>query len=156
MVGKPLSVVPKKDHIIYLSQVCLGEAAGDDQGAVCVETGEQKIVLGNLSSEKIPQMPVDLVFKNEFVLAHNIKNKKSNSDDMYDSSERENSEFAEYFRDFHNLREIRKERNIPGKNDKSSDDHLNRFWQYGILKRDQSAGSHDSFFMDDGDEDANM
>lgn len=29
---------------------------------------------------------------------------ESNSDDMYDSSERENSEFAEYFGDFHNVR----------------------------------------------------
>lgn len=54
------------------------------------------------------------------------------------------------------LREIRKERNSPGKKDKSSDDHSNRFWQYGIFKGDQSARSHDSFFMDDGDEDANM
>lgn len=61
--------------LLIALKVCLGEAAGDDQGAVCVKIGEQKIVLGNLSSEKIPQMRVDLVFKNEFVLAHNMKNK---------------------------------------------------------------------------------
>ena len=54
------------------------------------------------------------------------------------------------------LREIRKERNIPGKKDEPSDNHLNRFQQYGFFMGDQSAGSHDSFFMDDGDEDANM
>jgi nucleophosmin 1 len=39
-----------------------------------VNFDDQKLVLGTLSHEKIPQIPFDLVFEKDFELSHNLKN----------------------------------------------------------------------------------
>ncbi|MCE3050822.1 hypothetical protein HAX54_048248 [Datura stramonium] len=51
--GQPLSVQPGDDMILHLSQ---------------------KLVLGTLSSDKLPQQQFDLVFDRDFELSHNWKN----------------------------------------------------------------------------------
>ncbi|CAN6557138.1 unnamed protein product [Malus baccata var. baccata] len=72
--GEPLKVVPDESSVIHLSQATLGELKkGGDQCVIHVKVGNQKLVLANLSSDKIPQIPFDLVFDKEFELSHNLK-----------------------------------------------------------------------------------
>ncbi|KAM0999963.1 hypothetical protein ACFX2A_006765 [Malus domestica] len=72
--GAPLKVVPEESSVIHLSQATLGELKkGGDQCVIHVKVGNQKLVLANLSSDKIPQIPFDLVFDKEFELSHNLK-----------------------------------------------------------------------------------
>ena len=49
----------EKAYTFIVLQVCLGKGNGGDQGAIYVKVGEQKTVLGYLSSEKMLQMPLD-------------------------------------------------------------------------------------------------
>lgn len=75
--GVSQKVQPDENKIIHISQVALGEAKkdkGSDNVPVFVKCGDQKIVLGSLSSEKFPQVACDLVFDHEFELSHNFKN----------------------------------------------------------------------------------
>ena len=56
-------------------QAALGEVK--DKGepvTLYVKFGNQKLVLGTLSSEKFPQISYDLIFEKEFELSHNWKN----------------------------------------------------------------------------------
>ncbi|TQE13273.1 hypothetical protein C1H46_001080 [Malus baccata] len=72
--GEPLKVAPEESSVIHLSQATLGELKkGGDQCVIHVKVGNQKLVLANLSSDKIPQIPFDLVFDKEFELSHNLK-----------------------------------------------------------------------------------
>ncbi|KAB2606584.1 histone deacetylase HDT1-like [Pyrus ussuriensis x Pyrus communis] len=72
--GEPLKVVPEESSVIHLSQATLGELKkGGDQCVIHVKVGNQKLVLANLSSDKMPQIPFDLVFEKEFELSHNLK-----------------------------------------------------------------------------------
>ncbi|KAM1720590.1 hypothetical protein ACFX12_022232 [Malus domestica] len=72
--GEPLKVVPEESYVIHLSQATLGELKkGGDQCVIHVKVGDQKLVLANLSSDKMPQIPFDLVFDKEFELSHNLK-----------------------------------------------------------------------------------
>ncbi|XP_070675667.1 histone deacetylase HDT1-like [Malus domestica] len=72
--GEPLKVVPEESYVIHLSQATLGELKkGGDQCVIHVKVGNQKLVLANLSSDKMPQIPFDLVFDKEFELSHNLK-----------------------------------------------------------------------------------
>ncbi|XP_022144751.1 histone deacetylase HDT1 [Momordica charantia] len=75
-VGEPLLVSPGEEKILHLSQACLGESRGKGSEPVFlyVKVGNQKLVLGTLSSEKFPQVSFDLVFDKEFELSHNWKN----------------------------------------------------------------------------------
>ncbi|KAA0043925.1 histone deacetylase HDT1 [Cucumis melo var. makuwa] len=75
-VGEPLLVSPGEEKILHLSQACLGESKskGSEQVFLYVKVGNQKLVLGTLSSEKFPQVSFDLVFDKEFELSHNWKN----------------------------------------------------------------------------------
>lgn len=51
----------------------LEEVTEGDGGAVYVKVGEKTIVLGNLSSENVPHMALDLVFKQVFELSHEME-----------------------------------------------------------------------------------
>lgn len=75
--GESLKVDPGEDKIIHLSNACLGDvtkAKGGEPVALHVKFGNQKLVLGTLSSDKFPQISYDLVFEKEFELSHNWKN----------------------------------------------------------------------------------
>ncbi|XXG76754.1 hypothetical protein AAC387_Pa08g1043 [Persea americana] len=59
-----------------ISQAILGEVKkekGSDSIPLSVKVGDQKIVIGIISSEKCPHMSLDLVFEKEFELSHNWK-----------------------------------------------------------------------------------
>ncbi|KHN18728.1 Histone deacetylase HDT1 [Glycine soja] len=74
--GESLKVDPGDDKIIHLSNACLGDVTKDKEGlpvALYVKFGNQKLVLGTLSSEAFPQISYDLVFEKEFELSHNWK-----------------------------------------------------------------------------------
>ncbi|MCI07148.1 histone deacetylase HDT1, partial [Trifolium medium] len=74
--GESLKVEPEDDKIIHLSAACLGEVNKDKGGepvSLYVKIDNQKLQLGTLSSEKIPQISFDLVFEKEFELSHNWK-----------------------------------------------------------------------------------
>lgn len=58
-------------------QACLGEIKkekGSEHVLLFAKVGDQKFVLGTLSSEKFPQISFDLLFEKEFELSHNWKN----------------------------------------------------------------------------------
>ncbi|OMO82052.1 histone deacetylase HDT1-like protein [Corchorus capsularis] len=66
--------------IVHLSQVALGEVTGDNKkekgNEVCVyiKVKDSKFVIGTLSHEKFPHIPLDLVLDDKFQLSHNWKN----------------------------------------------------------------------------------
>ncbi|KAL2345175.1 hypothetical protein Fmac_006460 [Flemingia macrophylla] len=75
--GESLKVNPGDDKIVHLSNACLGDVTKDKGGepvALYVKFGNQKLVLGTLSSDKFPQISYDLIFEKEFELSHNWKN----------------------------------------------------------------------------------
>ncbi|RDX67843.1 Histone deacetylase HDT3, partial [Mucuna pruriens] len=75
--GESLKVDPGDDKIIHLSNACLGDVTKDKGGepvALYVKFGNQKLVLGTLSSDRFPQISYDLIFEKEFELSHNWKN----------------------------------------------------------------------------------
>lgn len=72
-VGEPLLVSPGEEKILHLSQACLGESKSKEQVFLYVKVGNQKLVLGTLSSEKFPQASFDLVFDKDFELSHSGK-----------------------------------------------------------------------------------
>lgn len=58
-------------------QACLGEVnkeKGSEPVSLYVKFGDQKLVIGTLSSEKFPQISYDLIFEKEFELSHSWKN----------------------------------------------------------------------------------
>ncbi|CAK9168069.1 unnamed protein product [Ilex paraguariensis] len=75
--GQPLSVKPGEGMILHLSQASLGEVKGtkgNDSVYLFVNVDGKKIVLGTLSSEKLPQQQFDLVFDRDFELSHSWAN----------------------------------------------------------------------------------
>lgn len=57
-------------------QASLGESKnskGNEFVPLHVKLGDQKLVLGTLSTENFPQLSLDLVFEKEFELSHNWK-----------------------------------------------------------------------------------
>ncbi|CAK9323095.1 unnamed protein product [Citrullus colocynthis] len=84
-VGEPLLVRPGEEKILHLSQACLGESKskGSEQVFLYVKVGNQKLVLGTLSSEKFPQVSFDLLFDKEFELSHNWKNGNTDSEEDF-------------------------------------------------------------------------
>lgn len=75
--GQPLSVQPGDDMILHLSQASLGDAKkdkGSETVCLSVTIDGKKLVLGTLSSDKLPQQQFDLVFDRDFELSHNWKN----------------------------------------------------------------------------------
>ncbi|KAH0755064.1 hypothetical protein KY290_025334 [Solanum tuberosum] len=73
--GEPLTVQPGDGMVLHLSQASLGELKKDKSESVClsVNIDGKKLVLGTLSSEKVPQQQFDLVFDRDFELSHNLK-----------------------------------------------------------------------------------
>lgn len=50
------------------------KAKGGESVALNVKFGNQKLVLGTLSTAKFPQISYDLIFEKEFELSHSWKN----------------------------------------------------------------------------------
>lgn len=77
-VGETIKIDPY-DHeaaAIHISQVALGEAKKDKPNepvVIYLKVGEQKLVLGTLNRDKIPQISLDIVLEKEFELSHNSK-----------------------------------------------------------------------------------
>ncbi|XP_004494142.1 histone deacetylase HDT1 [Cicer arietinum] len=74
--GESLKVDPGDDKLVHLSTACLGDVRkdkGSEPVSLYVKIGDQKLVLGTLSSEKFPQISYDLIFEKEFELSHNWK-----------------------------------------------------------------------------------
>ncbi|CAN4118273.1 unnamed protein product [Withania somnifera] len=75
--GEPLSVQPGDDMILHLSQASLGEVKkdkGSEPVCLSLTIDGKKLVLGTLSSDKLPQQQFDLVFDRDFEIYHNWKN----------------------------------------------------------------------------------
>ncbi|XP_039066136.1 histone deacetylase HDT1-like isoform X2 [Hibiscus syriacus] len=67
-------------RILHLSQVALGEVTGDkkkEKGdeSICIylKFKNEKFLIGTLSQEKFPQIPLDLVLHDQFELSHTWK-----------------------------------------------------------------------------------
>ncbi|WJX18428.1 hypothetical protein P8452_08224 [Trifolium repens] len=96
--GETLKVDPNEfEACIHLSQAALGESKkdkGNDSVVLFVKVGEQKLVLGTLLKDKIPQISLELVLDKEFELSHNSKTASvhlscTSEDDYIDSDEEE-------------------------------------------------------------------
>ncbi|XLR27294.1 hypothetical protein HN51_040548 [Arachis hypogaea] len=74
--GESLEVDPGYGKMIHLSMACLGEVKKDkgEPVTVYVKFGDQRLVIGTLTSENFPQISYDLIFEKEFELSHNWKN----------------------------------------------------------------------------------
>ncbi|RYR23384.1 hypothetical protein HN51_033833 [Arachis hypogaea] len=70
---------------IHISQVALGEASKNEKSkepvVVYLKVGVQKLVLGTLNREEIPQIPLDLVLDQEAELSHTCKSAKSDEEE---------------------------------------------------------------------------
>ncbi|GAB4824762.1 hypothetical protein Ancab_007626 [Ancistrocladus abbreviatus] len=72
---KPVKVQPDIGQVVHLSQATLGELKkGGEPVVLSVRVGEQKLVIGILAADNLPQLSFDLVFEREFELSHNWKN----------------------------------------------------------------------------------
>ncbi|PHT70699.1 Histone deacetylase HDT1 [Capsicum annuum] len=81
--GQPLSVQPGDDMILHLSQASLGEVKrdkGSEPVCLFVTIDGKKLVLGTLSTDKLPQQQFDLIFDRDFELSHNWKNGRSDEE----------------------------------------------------------------------------
>ncbi|KEH38944.1 histone deacetylase 2a, putative [Medicago truncatula] len=77
-VGETIKIDPYdlEAAAIHISQVALGEAKKDkpnESVVIYLKVGEQKLVLGTLTKDKIPQISLDIVLEKEFELSHNSK-----------------------------------------------------------------------------------
>ncbi|KAE9587987.1 putative histone deacetylase [Lupinus albus] len=76
-VGEVVKVDPEEiEAYVHLSQAALGESKKDKANEPVVlhlKVGDQKIVLGTLSRDKIPQTTLDVVLDKEFELSHSSK-----------------------------------------------------------------------------------
>ncbi|XP_019458892.1 PREDICTED: histone deacetylase HDT1-like [Lupinus angustifolius] len=76
-VGEVVKVDPEEiEAYVHLSQAALGESKKDKANEPVVlhlKVGEQKIVLGTLSRDKIPQTTLEVVLDKEFELSHSSK-----------------------------------------------------------------------------------
>ncbi|KAK8563442.1 hypothetical protein V6N13_007609 [Hibiscus sabdariffa] len=77
--GENLKVELENDgtRVLHLSQVALGEVTGDKKKEnICIylHFKNDKFLIGTLSQEKFPQIPLDLVMHDKFELSHTWKN----------------------------------------------------------------------------------
>ncbi|XP_077235876.1 histone deacetylase HDT1-like [Tasmannia lanceolata] len=75
--GEPLKCEPGFDKYLHLSQASLGDSKKERTSEpirLYVKVGDQKLVLGTLSSETCAQISFDLVFEKDFELSHSWKN----------------------------------------------------------------------------------
>ncbi|GMI79958.1 HISTONE DEACETYLASE 3, histone deacetylase 2C [Hibiscus trionum] len=81
--GQNFKVELKNDgsRILHLSQVALGEVTGDNKKGkgngliyIYLKFKNDSFVIGTLSQEKFPQIPLDLVLTDTFELSHSWKN----------------------------------------------------------------------------------
>ncbi|CAM6084829.1 unnamed protein product [Calypogeia fissa] len=70
--GKPQVIQPGDDTYVHVSQAALGPSKDgkSERVVVRVESGGKKFVLGTLSTGKVDQMTLDLIFDREFKLSH--------------------------------------------------------------------------------------
>ncbi|KEH38942.1 histone deacetylase 2a, putative [Medicago truncatula] len=86
-VGETIKIDPYdlEAAAIHISQVALGEAKKDkpnESVVIYLKVGEQKLVLGTLTKDKIPQISLDIVLEKEFELSHNSKAANSEDEDI--------------------------------------------------------------------------
>ncbi|KAJ8641295.1 hypothetical protein MRB53_017989 [Persea americana] len=97
--GQPIKCDPATDgKLLHLSQASLGEVKkdkGSDFVPLSVKVGDQKIVIGILSSEKCTHMSLDLVFEKEFELSHNWKHGSVYFCGYYTTIGEEDEEFSD-------------------------------------------------------------
>ncbi|KAF1859526.1 hypothetical protein Lal_00010110 [Lupinus albus] len=83
-VGETVKVDPEEiEAYVHLSQAALGESKKDKANEPVIlhlKVGEQKLVLGTLSRDKIPQASLDVVLDKEFELSHSSKSSNSDED----------------------------------------------------------------------------
>ncbi|XP_019448042.1 PREDICTED: histone deacetylase HDT1-like isoform X2 [Lupinus angustifolius] len=76
-VGETVKIDPEEiEAYVHLSQAALGESKKDKANEpvfLHLKVGEQKLVLGTLSRDKIPQASLDVVLDTEFELSHSSK-----------------------------------------------------------------------------------
>nr|CAD1825779.1 unnamed protein product [Ananas comosus var. bracteatus] len=75
--GETVKCDPGDDKYLHLSQASLGETKkdrGSESVPIYVKFNDQKLVLGTLSTDKVPQISYDLVFEKEFELSNSSKN----------------------------------------------------------------------------------
>ncbi|KAK7261253.1 hypothetical protein RIF29_27561 [Crotalaria pallida] len=75
-VGETVKVDPEEfEAYVHLSQAALGESTkkANEPVVLFLKVGEQKLVLGTLSRDKIPQTSLEVVLDKEFELSHNSK-----------------------------------------------------------------------------------
>ncbi|OAY72554.1 Histone deacetylase HDT2 [Ananas comosus] len=71
--GETVKCDPGDDKYLHLSQASLGETKKDrasESVPIYVKFNDQKLVLGTLSTDKVPQISYDLVFEKEFELSN--------------------------------------------------------------------------------------
>ncbi|EPS72565.1 histone deacetylase 2a-like protein, partial [Genlisea aurea] len=74
--GETHKVIPGDGYVLHLSQASLGELKkekGNEAVYLSVNVKGQKLILGTLFTEKLPQQQFDLVFDNDFEISHNWK-----------------------------------------------------------------------------------
>ncbi|XP_010452271.1 PREDICTED: histone deacetylase HDT3 [Camelina sativa] len=71
-----LRVDPGEDMLVHISQAALGDSKKKVKEPIqlFVEVGGQKLIIGNLSHGKFPQLSTELVLEKGFELSHNWKN----------------------------------------------------------------------------------
>ncbi|XP_019084539.1 PREDICTED: histone deacetylase HDT3-like isoform X2 [Camelina sativa] len=74
--NSPLHVDPGEDMLVHISQAALGESKNNVKEPIqlFVKVGGQKLIIGNLSHGKFPQLSTELVLEKGFELSHNWKN----------------------------------------------------------------------------------
>ncbi|KAL8136753.1 hypothetical protein V2J09_002754 [Rumex salicifolius] len=71
---KPVTVVPGLNQVVHISQATLAELKKkSDPVMLYAKVGEQKLAIGVLKADNVPQLAFDLVFEKEFELSHNWK-----------------------------------------------------------------------------------
>jgi len=74
--GVSLPVDPGTDMLLHISQVALGEKKnnGSEPVKIYLKVGDQKLVIGTLSHEKLPQLSTEIVLEKPCELSHSWKN----------------------------------------------------------------------------------
>ncbi|XP_010490865.1 PREDICTED: histone deacetylase HDT3 [Camelina sativa] len=73
----PLRVNPGEDMLVHISQAALGESKNNVKEPIQLfvkVVGGEKLIIGNLSHDKFPQLSTELVLEKDFDLSHNWKN----------------------------------------------------------------------------------
>ncbi|CAN7069820.1 unnamed protein product [Brassica rapa subsp. trilocularis] len=73
--GSPLRVDPGEEMLVHISLAALGEKknGGNEPVRLYMKVGDQKLVIGTLSHDKVPQLCTEIVVERSFELSHSWK-----------------------------------------------------------------------------------